>query len=177
MKKIIAGKKVLIFSLVLGVLDIMAVSMVNQPEKEKRENNEKELPPEIRAEIERLFIEPIVESDIRTSRWSADKTDKRINIFVWKFTPDNKKFDRKEINGWKLNIIEDVELKEEIEKVDVEIKRRLKDNSASWLGGINPRTGGGKIVDVWVHELTPEAQELDGEVIHGWKINLGKSTI
>jgi len=175
--KLFARKKVLTAGVfVMILLGIMTIFIVKQPDGKKEENDEKELPPKIKAEIEHLFLEPevIVKNDIRISRWSVDKDNKRINIFVWELNAENKKFDGKKIDGWTINVIEDVELKEEIEKLDAEIKKRLKDTSASWIGSVDPRTGS-KTAEIWVHNLTPESQKLHNTTLYGWKIYVWKS--
>ncbi|KAF5412475.1 MAG: hypothetical protein C5S38_08280 [Candidatus Methanophagaceae archaeon] len=178
MNKAFAGKrKVLIIGTVfaIAIVSIIVILMVKQPNEagKRAEPTENELPPEVKSEIEHLFLEPeaIVRTDI--SRWSVDTAEKRIDIFVWKLTPENEQLNGKVINGWAINITYDAELKMEIEKIDAEMER-LKEKPemqiAAWSGGINPRTGY-KDIDIMVSNLTPENQQLRGKMIDGWKVN------
>jgi len=178
MNKAFAGKrKVLIIGtvFVIAIVSIIAILMVKQSNEagKRAEPTENELPPEVKSEIEHLFLEPeaIVRTDI--SRWSVDTAEKRIDIFVWKLTPENEQLNGKVINGWTINITYDAELKMEIEKIDAEMER-LKEKPemqiAAWSGGINPRTGY-KDIDIMVSNLTPENQQLRGKMIDGWKVN------
>ena len=177
MKKAFAGKrKVLVIGTVfaIAIVSIIAILMVKQPNeiRERAENTEHALPAEIKSEIERLFLEPeaIIRTDI--SRWAVDKAKKRIDIFVWKLTPENEQLNGKIINGWTINITYDVELKREEEKLNAELER-LKEKPemqiAAWSYGWNPRTGY-KDVEIFVYNLTPENQQLRGKMIDGWKV-------
>lgn len=177
MKKAFAGKrKVLVIGTVfaIAIVSIIAILMVKQPNEtgKRAEPTENELPPEVKSEIEHLFLEPeaIVRTDI--SRWSVDTAEKRIDIFVWKLTPENEQLHGKVINGWTINITYDAELMKEIEKRNAELER-LKEipemQIAAWSGGINPRTGY-KDVEIFVYNLTPENQQLRGKMIDGWKV-------
>jgi len=184
MKKALAGKrKVLVIGTVfaIAIVSIIAILVVKQPNeaRERAENTEHKLPAEIQSEIERLFLEPeaIVRTDI--SRWSVDSAEKRIDIFVWKLTPENERLNGKVIDGWTINITYDAELMKEIEKRNAELER-LKEipemQIGAWSGGINPRTSY-KRVDIIVGNLTPENQQLHGTTIEGWEVYVWKSQV
>ena len=173
MKKAFAGKrKVLIIGTVfaIAIVSIIAILMVKQPNeaRERAEDTEHEFPAEIQSEIERLLLEP----EIHMTRWSVDTAEKRVDIFVYKLTPENEGLNGKIINGWTMNISDDVELKREEEKLNAELER-LKEKPemqiAAWRYGWNPRTGY-KDVEIFVYNLTPENQQLRGKMIDGWKV-------
>lgn len=173
MKKAFAGKKkVLIIGTVfaIAIVSVIAILMVKQPDdtKERTENNEHELPAEIKSEIERLLLEP----ETHITRWSVDTAEKKVDIFVYKLTPENERLNGKIINGWTINITDDVELKRSEEKLNAELER-LKEKPemqiAAWSYGWNPRTGY-KDVEIYVYNLTPENQQLRGKMIDGWKV-------
>jgi len=174
MNKAFAGKrKVLIIGTVfaIAIVSIIVILMVKQPNeaRERAEDTEHELPAEIKPEIERLFLEP----GIHITRWSVDTAEKRVDIFVYKLTPENERLNGKIINGWMMNITEDAEFKMELEKLDAELER-LKENPkmqiVGWGSGWDSRTGY-KDVDIMVSNLTPENQQLRGKMIDGWKVN------
>ena len=180
MKKAFAGKrKVLIIGtvFVIAIVGIIAIFMVKQPNeaKERAENTKHELPAEIQSEIERLLLEP----EIHITRWSVNTAEKRIDIFVYKLTPENERLNGKIIDGWTMNISEDVEFKREEEKLNAELER-LKEKPemeiAAWSYGWDPRTGY-KDVDIFVDNLTPENQQLHGKTIDGWKVHVWKSLL
>ena len=109
MKKAFAGRrKVLITGIVfaIAIVDILAILMVKQPNEvgKRAENTENEIPTEVKPEIERLLLEP----EIHLSRWSVDTSEKRVDIFVYKLTPENERLNGKIIDGWTMNISEDV---------------------------------------------------------------------
>lgn len=173
MKKAFAGKrKVLIIGTVfaIAIVSVIAILMVKQPNvaRERAEDTEHELPAEIQSEIERLLLEP----RIHMTRWSVDTAEKRVDIFVYKLTPENERLNGKSINGWTMNITDDVELKKEEEKLNAELER-LKEKPemqiAAWSYGWDPRTGY-KDVEIFVYNLTPENQQLRGKMIDGWKV-------
>ena len=92
MKNAFAGKrKVLIIGIVfvIVIVGIIATLMVKQPdEAEKRaEPTENELPTEVKSEIERLLLKP----EIHITRWSVNTAEKRVDIFVYKLTPENER--------------------------------------------------------------------------------------
>ena len=184
MKKAFAGKrKVLIIGTVfaIAIVGIIAIFMVKQPNEagKRAENTENELPADIKSEIERLFLTPEMKIKTRITRWSADRTEKRIDIFVRKLTPENQQLHGKIINGWTMNITEDVELKKEEEKLIAELER-LKEKPemeiGAWSYGWDPRTGY-KEVTIFVDNLTPENQQLNGKTIDGWKVHVYLSLI
>jgi len=184
MKKAFAGKrKVLIIGTVfaIAIVGIIAILMVKQPNEagKRAENTENELPADIKSEIERLFLTPEMKIKTRITRWSADRTEKRIDIFVRKLTPENQQLHGKIINGWTMNITEDVELKKEEEKLIAELER-LKEKPemeiGGWVYGWDPRTGY-KDVEIYVYNLTPENQQLRGKMIDGWKVHVWKSLL
>ena len=173
MKKAFAGKrKVLIIGTVfaIAIVSFLAILMVKQPNeaRERAEDTEHELPAEIKPEIERLLLEP----RIHMTRWSVDTAEKRVDIFVYKLTPENERLKGKVINGWTMNITDDVELKREEEKLNAELER-LKEKPemqiAAWSAGWDPRTGY-RDVEIYVYNLTPENQQLRGKMIDGWKV-------
>jgi hypothetical protein len=182
MKKAFAGKRrVLIIGIFAIAIVGIVILMVKQPNEAGNQagNAEDELPAEVKSEMERLFLEPeaIVRTDI--TRWSADTAEKRIDIFVWKVTPENERLHGKVIDGWTINITYDIELMEEIEKRDAELER-LKEipemQIGAWAGVIDPRTGY-KRVDIIVGNLTPENQQLHGKMIDGWEVYVWKSQV
>ena len=142
MKKAFARKrKVLIIGTVfaIAIVGIIAILMVKQPDEagKRAEPTKNELPTEVKSEIERLIL-------LGVTRWSVDKTKKRINIFVDELTPEKEQFNGKVINGWAINVIYDAEYRMEAEKVDAELER-LKEKPemeiAAWSYGWDPRTG------------------------------------
>lgn len=168
-----------IFALVIA--GIMAIFVVKQPNEAGNQagNAEDELPAEVLSEMEHLFLEPdaIVRTDI--SRWAVDTAEKRIDIFVWKLTPENEQLNGTVIDGWTINVTYDVELMEEIEKRDAELERLKKIPEmqiGAWSGMINPRTGY-KRVNIMVRTLTPENQQLNGTTIDGWEVYVYKSLV
>ena len=180
MKKAFAGKrKVLIIgtAFAIAIVGIIAILMVKQPNEtgKQAEDTEHELPAEIQSEIERLLLEP----EMHITRWSVNTAEKRVDIFVYKLTPENERLNGKIIDGWTMNISEDVEFKREEEKLNAELKR-LKEKPemeiAGWVYGWNPRTGY-KEVTIFVDNLTPENQQLNGKTIDGWKVHVYKSLL
>jgi len=185
MKKAFAGKrKVLIIGIVfvIAIVGIMVTLMVKQPDEagKRAENTENELPADIKSEIERLFLTPEMKIKTRITRWSADRTEKRIDIFVRKLTPENQQLHGKIINGWTMNITEDVELKKEEEELIAELER-LKEKPemeiGGWVYGIDDPRIGNKRVDIFVYNLTPENQQLHGRMIDGWKVYVWKARV
>ncbi|MCW7079345.1 MAG: hypothetical protein OCU22_09520 [Canidatus Methanoxibalbensis ujae] len=108
-----------------------------------------------------------------------DTAEKRVDIFVYKLTPENERLNGKVINGWTMNIREDVEFKREEEKLNAELER-LKEKPemqiAAWSYGWDPRTGC-KDIEIYVYNLTPENQQLHGRMIDGWKVYVYKSLL
>ena len=180
MKKAFARKrKVLIIGtvFVIAIVGIIAILMVKQPNeaRERAKDTEHELPAEIQSEIERLLLEP----EIHITRWSVNTVEKRVDIFVYKLTPENERLNGKIIDGWTMNISEDVEFKREEEKLNAELKRlreKPEMKIAAWSYGWDPRTGY-KDVDIFVDNLTPENQQLNGKTIDGWKVHVWKSLL
>ena len=171
MKKAFAGKrKVLIIGTVfaIAIVGIMAILMVKQPDEagKRAEPTKNELPTEVKSEIERLIL-------LGVTRWSVDKTKKRINIFVDELTPEKEQFNGKVINGWAINVIYDAEYRMEAEKVDAELER-LKEKPEMEIGGW---VISNKRVDIFVDNLTPENQQLRGKMIDGWKVHVWKSLL
>ncbi|HDS45129.1 MAG TPA: hypothetical protein ENN68_03395 [Methanomicrobia archaeon] len=180
MKKAFAGKrKVLALGTVFAIVivGITAILMVKPPNEtgNKAENAENELPAEIQAEMDRLFLEP----KIHISRWSVETEEKRVNIFVWKLTPENGQLNDTVIDGWTILVIDDMELRRDVEKLNAELER-LKEipemQIGAWSYGWNPRTGY-KHVEIIVGNLTPENQQLNGKMIDGWEAHVYKSLI
>lgn len=156
---------------------VITIFMVNQPNEARNqaENTEHELPAEIMSEMEHLFLEP----KIHISRWAVDTVEKRIDIFVWKLTPENEQLNGKVINGWTINVTYDEELMREEEKIFAEVKRleeKPEMQIAGWSMGITPGTGDKKVVII-VYNLTPENQQLHGKMIDGWKVYVWKSQV
>ena len=178
MKKAFAGKrKVLIIGIFAIAIVGIVILMVKQPNEARNqaENTEHELPAEIMSEMEHLFLEP----KIHISRWAVDTVEKRIDIFVWKLTPENERLHGKIVDGWTINITYDAEFKRELEKLDAEMERLKKIPEmqvGAWAWGINPRTGY-KDVDIIVGNLTPENQQLHGKTIDGWEVHVWKSQV
>lgn len=178
MKKAFTGKrKVLTLGIVfaIAIVGIVAIFMVKQPDESKKqvEPTGQELPDEVRSEIERFLIEP----EIHMTRWSVDAAEQRVDIFVWKLTPENERLNGKVIDGWTINITFDAELMKEEEKINAEIERLAEMPEmqiAGWSVGITPGTGDKK-VEIFVYSLTPENQELDGKTIDGWTIHVYES--
>ena len=180
MKKAFARKrKVLIIGtvFVIAIVGIIAILMVKQPNeaRERAKDTEHELPAEIQSEIERLLLEP----EIHITRWSVNTVEKRVDIFVYKLTPENERLNGKIIDGWTMNISEDVEFKREEEKLNAELeqlKEKPEMKIAAWSYGWDPRTGY-KDVDIFVDNLTPENQQLNGKMIDSWKVHVWKSLL
>ncbi len=178
MNKAFAGKrKVLIIGTVfaIAIVSIIAILMVKQPNeiRERAENTENELPAEIKPEIERLI-------ELGVTRWSVDRTKKRVDIFVSKLTPEREHFNGKVINGWTINVTYDAEYMREAEKINAELER-LKEKPEMQIGGWgygidDPRTGN-KRVDIMVGNLTPENQQLHGKMIDGWEVYVWQSQV
>ncbi len=178
MKKVLKRKVLVMSILVVAILSI-AIFIVKQPNEKKEESNKKELLPKIKSEIEHLFLEPEAINKIGTTRWSVDEAEKRINIFVWELTPENEKFNGMKIDGWTINIIEDLELKKEVDEINTEfekLKEKPEMQIGTWDITIDPKTGS-KIINVWVHDLTPENQKLHNTTINGWIVYVYKSLI
>ena len=180
MKKAFAGKKkVLIIGtiFVIAIVGIIAILMVKQPNEagKRAENTENEIPTEVKSEIERLLLEP----EIHITRWSVNTAEKRVDIFVYKLTPENERLNGKIIDGWTMNISEDIEFKREVEKLNAELERleeKPEMEIAGWVYGWDPRTGY-KDVEIFVYNLTPENQQLHGKMIDGWKVHVWKSLL
>ena len=156
---------------------VSAILIIKQPNEagKQAENSDHELPAEIQAEMEHLFLEP----KIHISRWGVDTAEKRVDIFVWKLTPENEQLNGTVIDGWTINITYDAEFKMELEKLDAEMERLKKIPEmqiGAWAWGINPRTGY-KDVEIIVGNLTPENQQLNGKMIDGWEAHVYKSLI
>ena len=152
MKKVFAGKrKVLIIGIVfvIAIVGIMATLMVKQPNEagKRAENSENEIPPEVKSEIERLLLEP----EIHITRWSVNTAEKRVDIFVYKLTPENERLNGKITDGWTINITEDVELKKEEEKLNAELERLKEKPEMEICGWVISN----KRVDIFVDNLTP----------------------
>jgi len=179
MKKAFAGKrKVLIGTVfVIAIVGIMATLIVKQPNEtgKRAEPTENELPTAVRSEIEHLLLEP----EIRITRWSVNTAEKRVDIFVDKLTPENERLNGKIIDGWTMNISEDVEFKRSREKLEVELEKLKHDPNMQieeWFTVRDPRTGY-KEVTIFVGNLTPENQQLNGKMIDGWKVHVWKSLL
>ena len=174
MKKAFAGKrKVLIIGIVfvIAIVGIMATLIVKQPNEVGKgaENTENEIPPEVKSEIERLLLEP----EIHITRWSVNTAEKRVDIFVYKLTPENERLNGKIIDGWTMNISEDIEFKREVEKLDAELERLKEKPEMEICGWVISN----KRVDIFVDNLTPENQQLNGKTIDGWKVHVWKSLL
>ncbi|MGB2842328.1 MAG: hypothetical protein WBC40_07620 [Halobacteriota archaeon] len=170
-------RKVLILGTVfaIAIVSIIAILMVKQPNeaRERVENTENELPVEIKLEIERLI-------ELGVTRWSVDRTKKRINIFVYELTPEREQFNGNVISGWTINVTYDAEYRKEEEKLNAELER-LKEKPAmeigGWVYGIDDPRIGNKRVDIFVGNLTPENQQLHGKMIDGWEVYVWKSQV
>ena len=158
------GKKLLI--VLCGVLLIGIVVFINSNERKK------ELPADIAAKVDNLFLKPEAAGKIGTTRWKADVDNKTITIFVWNLTPSNEKYDGMEIDGWTLKIVEDLELKNEIKKVNATLREKFGDEAA-WIISVNPRTGE-KSVKVFVPSVHAN-QKLNNTTLDGWKIYVYQS--
>ena len=174
MKKAFAGKrKVLIIgtAFAIAIVGIIAILMVKQPNEtgKRAEDTEHELPAEIQSEIERLLLEP----EMHITRWSVNTAEKRVDIFVYKLTPENERLNGKIIDGWTMNISEDIEFKREVEKLNAELER-LKEKPEMEIAGW---VISNKRVDIFVYNLTPENQQLHGKTIDGWKVHVWKSLL
>ena len=106
----------------IAIVGIMAILMVKQPNETGKRAEDTE-PAEIQSEIERLLLEP----EIHITRWSVNTAEKRVDIFVDKLTPENERLNGKIIDGWTMNISEDVEFKRSREKLEVELEKLKHD--------------------------------------------------
>ncbi len=111
--------------------------------------------------------------ELGVTRWSVEKTKKRINIFVYELTPEREQFNGKVISGWTINVTYDAEYRREEEKLNAELER-LKEKPemeiGGWVYGIDDPRIGNKRVDIFVGNLTPENQQLRGTRINGWEV-------
>ena len=127
---------------------------------------------EVLSKIYDLFLKPEAVGKIGTTRWKADVDNKTITVFVWNLTPSNEKYDGFKIDGWTLKIVEDLELKNEIKKVNATLREKFGDEAA-WIISIDPRTGD-KSVKVFVPSV-PANQKLNNTTIDSWKVYVYQS--
>ncbi len=127
---------------------------------------------EVLSKIYEFFLKPEAADKIGTTRWRADVDNKTITIFVWNLTPSNEKYDGLKIDGWTLNIVEDLELKNEIKKVNATLREKFGDEAA-WIISIDPRTGE-KSVKVFAPSVHAN-QKLNNTTLDGWKIYVYQS--
>ena len=170
-------KKTIAISCIFAIMVFLLIIFLKHTDNQEKElsNNNSGLTAEAKFKVEELFLEPEAIAKLGTTRWSVNSSEKTIKIFVWNLTPENRKYDGMKIDGWKVKIIEDRELKREIKDVNGELSKRLG-NWASWTISYDPRSGS-KEVTVWVHELSDEAKNLNNTTICGWRIRVYKSIL
>lgn len=129
-----------------------------------------ELPEELIEEIEHLRHYKNREFGI--SRWEFDSENKLAIIYAYSILDEKKvkAIQGRQIGGWTLKVIHDVDYENERKQVSAELMQFQKDHPELEISGfiITSPTR----MEMWVHNRTPENEALNGTVMYGRTIEL-----
>ncbi|WP_342685927.1 MULTISPECIES: hypothetical protein [unclassified Methanoculleus] len=126
-----------------------------------------ELPEEVREEIEHL--RPYKNREFIIMRWEFDSEDKLVIIRAFSIQDEKKvkAIQGKQVGGWTFTVIHDPEYekeyKKEFEQLGAELVQFQKDHPELQISGFvtSPTE-----IEIWVRNLTPENEALNGTVMH-----------
>ncbi|ABN58001.1 hypothetical protein Memar_2075 [Methanoculleus marisnigri JR1] len=121
-----------------------------------------ELPDEVKEEIENIarFMEI---GGVR--KWEFDPQNKQATIYVYSI-PEKNNIDAvqgRQVNGWAFTVIHDLEYEKELEHLGAELMQFKKDHPELQISSFATSS---EEIWVWVRNLTPENEALNGTVIH-----------
>ena len=130
---------------------------------------QEELPEDVKEEVKAIRCY----SKFSISKWKFDSKNKQITIYAIDIQDKDEVDDlqAKQISNWTIKIIHDVAYEEKRDQVWTELLE-LEENPELQIAGFD--MGAGE-VNMWVYNLTPENQALDGQKIHGWTIHIWKA--
>jgi hypothetical protein len=125
-------------------------------------------------DLEKVIEDIQMNRKIGVNKWEYDYKNKQFIIYVIGLRDENKVSDLqgKQIGNWTIKVIHDVSYEKERDLVRTEIMELEKDPELQIAE--SDRGAGGKEVNIWVFNLTPENQALNGKKIHGWTIHVWK---
>jgi flagellar basal body-associated protein FliL len=128
-----------------------------------------ELNETIKAELNRLKLI----KGFTVTKMEIDEEQKNITLYEIYMNDDQiADLQGKEIGGWKVNVIPDVDYMKEMDAAENEVMEMKKDPELQ-ISGISMTSGNGiKEIRIWVYNRTPENEALEGKVIHGWTIHI-----
>ena len=136
-----------------------------------------ELPDEVKEEMENIVHFADIGS-VRT--WELDPQNKQATIYVYSI-PDENDVDPlqgREVGGWTFNVVHDAdygkEYEKELEQLGAELAQLREDHPELQISGFmtSPTE-----IDMWVRNLTPENEALNGTVIHNRTVQIYWSPI
>ena len=133
-----------------------------------------ELPEELKEEIEHLQ-QNYGAREFVIIRWEFDSEDKQVIIHAYSILNENKvnALQGRQVGGWTFQVIHDTdyekEYKKELEQLGAELVQLREDHPELEISGFmtSPTE-----IGVWVRNLTPENEALNGTVIHNRTVQI-----
>ena len=146
--------------------------IMQQKETEKVVEMERELPLEIQEELDDVRRE----KGFAVTRGVIDETNRTIVLYVVGMSDKQlNRLQEKRVGNWTVTSVPDIEYIRKMETTRAELMRLEKDPKMQ-IAGFTMDVGPGETeVNMWVYNLTPENQALDGQKIHGWTIHIWKA--
>lgn len=136
-----------------------------------------ELPDEVKEEMKNIVQSTEIGS-VRT--WDLDPQNKQATIYVY-FIPDENDVDAlqgRQVGGWTFKVVHDLdyekEYERELEQLAAELAQLREDHPELEISGFMTSS---TEIDMWVHNLTPGNEALNGTVIHNRTVQIYWSPI
>ncbi len=178
MIRLVLKKNVIIALLMIAITVTCGIlywiqPIMQQKETEKVVEMERELPLEIQEELDNVRRE---KGFAVTRGGVIDETNRTIVLYVVGMSDKQlNRLQEKRVGNWTVTSILDIEYIRKMETTRAELMRLEKDPKMQ-IAGFTMDVGPGETeVNMWVYNLTPENQALDGQKIHGWTIHIWKT--
>lgn len=136
--------------------------------EEIRNMTEEQLPDDVKKEIETIKMS--YDYTFGISKWDFDFKNNQVVIYAFDIHDEKqvKDLQNTKINKWTFKVVHDVDTENERKQAWAEAME-LEKNPELQIGGVDL---GRDEITMWVFNLTPENQALDGKVIHGRTIHI-----
>lgn len=109
-------------------------------------------------------------------KWEIDATNGTIVLYVVGMSDEQRDvLQERKIDSWTVTALPDTEYITRMEAARSELMQ-LEQDPELQIAGFSMEVGPGENnVNMWVYNLTPENQALDGRVVHGWTVHVWKA--
>lgn len=167
---------IIIIIIIIGIVVFCGLWIVGGLQTHQKNYNEEEienmtqeqLPEDVKKEIETIKLGR--NRTFGISRWEFNFKNNQVVIYVFNIRDEKEvnALQGKHINNWTINVVHDVDYEKERNQAWAEFIELEKDPELQ-IAGFDMSA---KDVNMWVYNLTPENQALDGKVIHGRTIHI-----